>query len=179
MSEEKNFATYEYKTKTVKAYEQTRTIDLYEAFGWEVTATTPTAIEGVTLTLKRERKQRHKSELNRLERQAENVYQTIAKLERARTKGAKWTAMVTGICATLLFGGGLSWIMTTGGSVSGLIGGIILGIIGGAVAVANYPLYKKLVEKKTERILPAIDDNEDKLANLLEQGDTLLRSELI
>lgn len=57
--QEKDFVSYEYRTKTVKAKDQTKAIDMYEAFGWEVTATTPTFTDGVTLSLKRDRKQKH------------------------------------------------------------------------------------------------------------------------
>lgn len=75
--QEKNFISYEYSTKTVKAKDQTKAIDMYEAFGWEVTSTAPTLVDGVTLSLKRDRKLKHKQELTRLERQAENVFETI------------------------------------------------------------------------------------------------------
>ena len=64
--QEKDFVSYEYRTKTVKAKDQTKAIDMYEAFGWEVTATTPTFADGVTLSLKRDRKQKHKQELTKL-----------------------------------------------------------------------------------------------------------------
>ncbi|MFR1553723.1 MAG: hypothetical protein ACLSTV_03450, partial [Coriobacteriales bacterium] len=83
--QEKNFISYEYSTKTVKAKDQTKAIDMYEAFGWEVTSTAPTLVDGVTLSLKRDRKLKHKQELTRLERQAENVFETINGLHRAKT----------------------------------------------------------------------------------------------
>lgn len=39
--------------------------------------------------------------------------------------------------------------------------------------------YKKLAEKKTKTLLPVIDDNEEKLANILEKGNGLLNADLI
>ena len=39
--------------------------------------------------------------------------------------------------------------------------------------------YKKLAEKKTKTLLPIIDDNEEKLANILEKGNDLLKTDLI
>lgn len=41
--------SYEYRTVSVKAKDKTQAMDLYEAFGWEVTGTSP-ALEGVTLS---------------------------------------------------------------------------------------------------------------------------------
>ena len=75
--QEKDFTTYEYKTVAVKAKDQSKAMDMYEAFGWEITAVTSGAIAGVTLSLKRDRKQKHKQELNKLERQAEDVFDTL------------------------------------------------------------------------------------------------------
>ena len=86
--QEKDFVSYEYRTKTVKAKDQSKAMDMYEAFGWEVTSTSPALVDGVTLSLKRDRKQKHKQELNKLERQAEDVFDTINGLHRAKTAGA-------------------------------------------------------------------------------------------
>ena len=49
-----------------------------------------------------------------------------------------------------------------------LVGGIALGIAGIALCCVNYFIYKKMVEKKTGELLPIIDDNEEKLANILD-----------
>lgn len=82
--ENKDYVTYEYATKSVKAKDQTRAIDLYEAFGWEVTGTTSSLTDGVTLSLKRDRKLKHKQELNRLERKAEEISGVIRNLEASK-----------------------------------------------------------------------------------------------
>ena len=54
LMQEKDHVSYEYRTVSVKAKDKTRAMDLYEAFGWEVTGTSP-ALDGVTLSLKRDR----------------------------------------------------------------------------------------------------------------------------
>ena len=36
--QEKDFVSYEYRTKTVKSKDMTKATDMYEAFGWEVTS---------------------------------------------------------------------------------------------------------------------------------------------
>ena len=48
--QEKDFVSYEYRTKTVKSKDMTKATDMYEAFGWEVTVsytrlTLPTKLE--------------------------------------------------------------------------------------------------------------------------------------
>ena len=70
--QEKDFVSYEYRTVSVKAKDQARVMDLYEAFGWEVTGTSPALGDCVTLSLKRDRHIPHKQELNKLQRQAED-----------------------------------------------------------------------------------------------------------
>lgn len=177
--QEKDFVSYEYRTKTVKAKDQTKAIDMYEAFGWEVTATSPSAIDGVTISLKRNRKQKHKQELSKLERQAEDVFEAINDLHRAKTAGASVFAYIFGCVAALILGGGMCLTMLVENSIPAFVGGIILGLFGIALCGVNYLIYKKLVAKKTKTLLPVIDDNEEKLANLLEKGNDLLQTEII
>lgn len=177
--QEKDFVTFEYRTITVKAKDQIRSIDMYESFGWEVTAITPAAMDVVTLALKRDRKQRHKHELTKLERQAEGLFDTINSLQRAKTLGAKIFSYIFGIIATLVLGGGLCLVMLVVNSIPALVGGIVLGIVGIVLCSVNYLIFKKISAKKTKQLLPVIDDNEEKLANILEKGNDLLSADII
>ncbi len=177
--QDKDFVAYEYATKTVKAKDQTRVTDLYESFGWEVTALTPTLLDSVTLSLKRDRKIRHRQELNKCERQAEALLETIGRQKDATTMGAKIFSYLFGIFAALVLGGGMCLVMLIENSVPALVGGIAVGLIGIALCGVNYFIYKKMAEKKTRKLLPVIDENEEKLANLLEKGNDLLRADLI
>lgn len=173
--QEKDFVSYEYATRTVKAKDQTRETDRYEAFGWEVTGTAPTGWDSVTLSLRRDRKLKHKQELARLERQSEAITATIDGLERSKTFGASVFACLFGVVAALVLGGGLCLTMLIEESLPALVGGIALGIVGIVLCGVNYPIYQKIAEKKTAQLLPVIDDNEEKLANLLEKGSELLK----
>ena len=152
---------------------------MYEAFGWEVTATTPNVVDGVTLSLKRDRKLKHKQELTKLERQAEDTFETINGLHRSKTLGASIFAYVFGVIATLVLGGGMCLVMLIENSIPAFVGGIVLGIAGLALCGINYVIYSKMAAKKTKQILPVIDDNEEKLANILEKGSDLLSADLI
>lgn len=177
--QDKDFVSYEYRTKTVKAEQEAKAMDMYEAFGWEITGTTPNVIDGVTLSLKRDRRQKHKQELTKIERQAENVFDAINNLQKSKTMGASIFAYIFGIVAALVLGGGMCLCMLIENSIPALVGGIALGIIGIALCCANYPIYKKIAANKTKKVLPIIDDNEEKLANLLEKGNDLLKADII
>lgn len=177
--QEKDFVSYEYRTVSVKAKDQTKAMDLYEAFGWEIAGTSASVAGGVTLSLKRDRKQRHKQELNKLERQAEETLGTIGGLERSKTAGASVFAYLFGIVAALMLGGGMCLTMLVENSLPALVGGILLGVIGIALCGVNYVIYQKLVAKKTKEVLPVIDQTEEKLANILEKGNDLLKTEAL
>ena len=166
--QEKDFMSYEYMTKQVKANEQTRTIDMYEAFGWESTSTTTPSIGNVTISFRRNRKQLHKAELKKLERQAEEINRNIHQLNNSKTMGANIFAYSFGIISALIFGGGMSMVMTIKDNLPVMIGGIILGIFGICLCGLNYLFYKIIVEKKTKQALPLIDEQEEKLANTLD-----------
>ena len=176
--QEKDFVSYEYRTVSVKAKDQARVMDLYEAFGWEVTGTSP-ALDGITLSLKRDRHIPHKQELVKLERQAEDTFSRIGGLERSKTQGASVFSYIFGCIAALILGGGMSLVMLVEGSIPALVGGIVLGIIGIVLCGVNYPIYKRLASQKTKALLPVIDETEEKLANLLERGNELLSAERI
>lgn len=177
--QEKDFISYEYRTVSVKAKDSSKAIDMYEAFGWEVTASTPALLDGVTLSLKRDRKQKHKQELTKLERQAEETFDAINGLHRAKTAGASVFAYIFGCIAALVLGGGMCLCMLIENSVPALVGGIALGLAGIVLCGINYVIYKKLVAKKVKTLLPVIDDSEEKLANILEKGNDLLNADII
>lgn len=177
--QEKDFIAYEYKTISVKAKLQSRAIDMYEAFGWEITSVEPSVVGSIILSLKRDRKIKHKAELNKIERQAEEIFEVINGLNKSKTSGASVFSYIFGTISALLLGGGMSLTMTIQNNVPAFAGGIILGIVGIVCCGINYLIYKKLVAKKTKSILPVIDDNEEKLANLLEKGNNLLNADII
>lgn len=99
--QDKDFVSYEYKTVNFKTKDQTKAMDMYEAFGWEITGTTPTVIGDVTISLKRDRKQKHKQELTKLERQAEDTFEAINRLQQSKTMGANIFAYIFGVLQRL------------------------------------------------------------------------------
>lgn len=173
--EKKNFATYEYMTKTVKASQQTKTADTLESFGWEATDTVPTPMAGsVSLSFRRDRKISHKNELNRLERKAAALQKTIDGLNAAKKRNADIFAYSFGSFSALLFGGGMCLTMLTDGSAGAFAGGVIMGLAGIALCGLNVLFHKKIVEKKVRELTPVIEENEEKLAVVCEQAHSLL-----
>lgn len=177
--QEKDFVTYEYKTVSVKVKDRERAMDMYESFGWEITGTSAQPTGGITISLKRDRKQKHKQELNKLERQAEETFDTINGLNQSKTRGASIFAYVFGSLAALILGGGMCLTMLIENNVPAFVGGIILGVVGIALCSVNYFIYTKIVAKKTKEVLPAIDQTEEKLANILEKGNDLLSADIV
>ncbi len=174
--EKKNFVTYEYATKTVSVGKQAAEVDLREAFGWEATGSEPSIAGGVTLSFKRDRKLPNKTELIRLERKADNINRTLAHLEGEKTKSASVFGYVFGSLGALVLGGGMSLCMLVQ-TLPAMIGGIALGVVGIAMVSVNYLLYKKIAEKKTEKLQPTIEETEEKLAIVCEQAHGLWAQE--
>ena len=177
--EDKNFVSYEYKIVSVRAEKRARVSDLYEAFGWEITSAGQSVAGSVTLSMRRDRKLKHKPELVKIERQAEETYNGLQKLETAKTLGAQIFAYIFGVIAVLILGGGMSMTMVVENNVPVFAAGIILGVLGIALCTANYFIYVKLATDKTKKLLPAIDESEESLANLLEKGNGLLETDLL
>lgn len=176
--QDKDFVTYEYKTIVTDSKEQSRVSDMYEAFGWEITSES-TSLKKTTLSMKRNRNIAHKAELNRLERQADKILGNINALERSKTTSAKVFSWIFGIVATLIFGGAMCIVMLNENSLPALICGIFTGIVGIVLGAVNYPIYTKFTERTVKNVLPAIDDCEEKLANVMEEGNYLLQNEII
>lgn len=176
--ENRDYISYEYQTKTVKLSDQSKAIDMYESFGWEVTQTNQT-LGGVLISFKRDRKINHKQELVRLERKAEETMDSISHLEKSKKSGATIFSVLFGIISALILGGGMSLIMVEKPSWTFLVVGVVLGVVGILLCSITYFIYKKMVEKKTKQVLPIIDEQNEQLANILEQGNDLLKMEIV
>mgnify|MGYP006990189306 CR=1 FL=1 len=89
--QEKDFVSYEYRTKTVKAKDHTKAMDMYEAFGWEVTSTTPAIADGTlcpnVLTLLRQKRRTCIVEIALEEYTRHYIVQALFKLMAAESHG--------------------------------------------------------------------------------------------
>lgn len=176
MEKEKEVITYDYKTISAKREMETMTIDAYENLGWEFVGSSVSgrAIFHVNLSFKRDRKIANKQNLLKLQEKVDSTLQNIEVLQNKKKTVGGTPALSTGISGALVFGGGMSMVMTLGISagavVSGwLAGGIILGVVGIGVALFAWPIYKRVRKNGLAKIEPMLENEYNRLADFCEQ----------
>lgn len=86
----------------------------------------------------------------------------LRKLDASVTKKGTGTALALGIIGSLIWGSGMSLVMTDIGEMIGLsfgmsmCFGIIVGVVGLSCVALAYPLYNRITKKERERIAPEI-----------------------
>ncbi len=86
----------------------------------------------------------------------------LRRLDASVTGTAQAVALVLGIVGALLFGFGMSLILSELGSLMGLGAGaclvlaVFLGAAGGILAGLAYPAYRRIEKKKKEKIAPLV-----------------------
>lgn len=92
----------------------------------------------------------------------ESKMEQLRRLDAGVTRKASARAITVGTVGALLFGLGMSLVMSDFGKNLGLDGnlamkiGIMVGLLGIAVACCVYPLYNRTVKKEREKITPEI-----------------------
>lgn len=111
---------------------------------------------------------REQEEIRRIRKKyiSDEVESKEEKMERLRRLDAsvarKGTALslIVGVIGALIFGTGMSLVMTDLGSALGstlaLIIGILLGLIGAVGVALAYPLYNCITKKERQRVAPEI-----------------------
>ena len=78
-------------------------------------------------------------------------------------------AYVFGSISAIIMGAGMSLVMTEIGAVIGMadamIPGIIVGIVGMAMAILNYPMYKRILNRRKSKYSAQILALSDKIVN--------------
>ncbi|MCM1193761.1 MAG: hypothetical protein NC121_14465 [Blautia sp.] len=177
---QKNFVGYEYKEVLTEGSRFSFLLDGYENFGWELDESLPDNRESrspalqqkTVLRLKRDRKIINKVELTRLERNFEACVDEIEKLERAKSSTAAMYALILGVIGTAFMAG--SVFAVTAQSPHYILC-IILAVPGFSGWILPYFLYKKIVEKRTEKMTPLIEAKYDEIYEICEKGNKLLR----
>ncbi len=82
---------------------------------------------------------------------------------------ANMFAYIFGGISAMIMGGGMSLVMTDIGASVGIaepmLPGVIIGVLGLAMAVINYPLYKKVLEKRKKTYADKILALSEKIMN--------------
>ena len=176
----KEFIAYEYKEIRAESSKASFLIDGYENFGWELDGNVVEAAgikkksqkpTETVFHLKRNRKIVNKMELTRLQRNFESCVAQIEKLENAKTSLATIYALVVAIVGTA-FMAGATFAVTA--DPPHIVLCILLSIPGFLGWIFPYFIYKKVLEKQTEKMTPLIDEKYDEIFEICEKGNKLL-----
>ena len=94
----------------------------------------------------------------------------LRRLDSEVKRPANVFGYVFGTIAALVMGAGMSLVMTDIGKMLGmentLVPGIVIGVVGLVMALATYPLFKRILEKRKKEYAPRIIE----LSNAIEAG---------
>lgn len=172
----KNVITYDYLTIQAEGKAAYEVIDSYQALGWEVVNRGSSLIPGLmTFNLRRNRKVKNKEQLNRLQAKLDDCFNGIKVCERNKTQSAMVVALILGVIGTLIFGGGMSMILTiTNPGIWVYIVGGILAVIGAVPCALAYFVYNKIRIKKTAAMNILIEGKRDEIGNLCEDAQKFI-----
>lgn len=169
-NQENSFVGFEYMEVPAMRNMESLYVDSYQNFGWVYEGTSEQEnSDRVTMKFKRDRKIRNKAELSRLQRQFESCAHEIEALERSRTTTATIAAFSIGLVGTALLG--CSMFSYLNGMLPLMV---ILAVPGFLGWIIPYFCYKKLQRTKAAQIAPIIEQKNDEIYAVCEQGCRLL-----
>lgn len=175
-SNTKEFYSYDYLEVEVNNTNAPEIMDCYESLGWE-TIGSDNYVENrslkSTLNFKRDRKIKNKEQLLRQQAKLDDTFANIKTLEKKKKETPNIVSMILGIIGSLILGGGMSMCLVLGGAIP-MVCGVIVGIIGIGVCAVNYPIYKKLLAKKSTKINPLISKKKEEIATICETAHKYL-----
>ena len=176
----KSFIAYEYKEIVAQSNKASFLLDGYESFGWEVDKNLSEAMvenrdlphqNKVILRLKRNRKIINKMELTRLQRNFEACVNEIEALEKSKTSAATMYALIVGILGTAFMAGSVFAVTAPVPNIPLCILFAIPAFIGWLLP---YFIYKRVVIRDTEKVIPLIGKKYDEIYEICEKGNKLL-----
>lgn len=174
-SEMKNqpFIGYEYKEIRVPAEKASMYIDCYENFGWEIdfNLSMTRDLHMITIRLKRNRKRMNRMELTRLQRNFEACMHELDMLEYSKHQTAIIWSITVGILGTAFMAGSV-FAVTHEPPIIWLC--VFLAIPAFAGWIAPVFIYKKVRQKKEDKVQPLIEETYSKIYELCEKGHDLL-----
>lgn len=176
----KEFVGYEYKEVVTDKSGVSFLLDGYENFGWETDENGYAAVkdsgnpkrqERVILRLRRNRKIVNKMELTRLQRNFESCVGEIETLEKSKTSAATIYALIIGVLGTA-FMAAATFAVTA--QPPHIILCIVLAIPGFIGWILPYFAYTRVVERRTAKVTPLIEEKYDEIYAICEKGSKLL-----
>ena len=168
---EHGFVGFEYLEVSAKRSMESMYVDGYRNFGWKFEGASAQEVGSgaVRLKFKRDRRIPSKAELTRLQRQFDACALEIEALERSRTTAAAIAAFTIGLAGTAFLGGAVFAYL------SGLLPlMVILAVPGFLGWIAPYFCYQKIQRRRAEQIAPIIEQKNDEIYSVCEQGCRLL-----
>lgn len=181
----KAFIPYEYKEVITSSDKVSFFIDSYECFGWEIDQNVAgvgndTYIQAgaysphnrnTIIRMKRNRKIVNKMELTRLQRNFESCVSEIETMEKSKTSLATVYALIIGIVGTAFMAGS---VFAVTAQPPHIIACIILAVPAFCGWIFPYFIYRRTVQKQTEKVTPYIEAKYDEIYELCEKGNKLL-----
>lgn len=172
-NEKKVYRSYEYKRITVREQQTSFCLDCYRNLGWLPDENTPIRSErGKSLIqLKRDRKISNKMELSRLEHNFDACLAELEKLENSRTAIPALYTMACAMIGTVFIAGSV-FAVTADPPILWLC--VLLAVPGFLGWILPYFIYRRGVEKRTEKIAPFIQKKFDEIDEICRKGCSLL-----
>ena len=174
MSEKENgYVGFEYMEVPAARSMESMYVDSYTSFGWkfEGSSAGQEGSERIRLKFKRDRKLRNKAELTRLQRQFESCAREIEALEHSKATAAAIAAFTIGLIGTAFLGGAVFAYL------AGLLPLMVILAVPGFVGwIVPYFCYQKLLRKREQKVAPLIDQKNDEIYAVCEQGCRLLNA---
>lgn len=173
INKENGFVGFEYMEVPAKRSMESMYVDSYENFGWEFegSSSKENTGDGVTMKFKRDRKLRNKVELTRLQRQFEACAHEIETLEKSKATVAAVVAFTIGLIGTAFLGGAVFAYLA---DMLPLM--VILAVPGFIGWIIPYFCYQTLLRNRERQIAPIIDQKNDEIYSVCEQGCRLLNA---
>ena len=187
MEEEK--IQYEYLSINVKSKLEPMIMDTYENFGWKRISSSAltdkedyyinnTGMNGeklVNIKFKNGRKMKNKDKLNALQKNCEETFKKVDKLEREpHAKGTAYSLIIAMLGCVLL---AISVFMITGEGEIGIIDYAVstpIGIVGIICWILAYFGYVKTKEKIEEKNQPVIEQLQEEIYDACEEAQKLM-----
>lgn len=175
----KSFVGYEYKEIVAESSRASFLLDGYECFGWEPDESLTESEGGknksypkkTVIHLRRNRKIINKMELTRLQRNFETCVKEIEALENSKTSAATIYALVVGITGTAFMAGS---VFAVTAQPPYIILSALLAVPAFIGWIIPFFLYRRIVEKRTGRLTPLIEQKYDEIYEICEKGNKLL-----
>lgn len=172
----RNAITYDYLAIQAEGKAAYEVVDSYQALGWEAINRESSFIPGLmTINFRRNRKVKNKEQLNRLQTKLDDCFNGIKVCEKNKTQTAMVFALILGVIGAIIFGGGMSMILTiTNPELWVYIVGGILALIGAVPCALAYFVYNRIRVKKTAAMNILIEGKRDEIDNLCDDAQRFL-----